>query len=140
MLLQNLVANAMGLAIGGSVPNATVGQIIAPLILIIFLIFGGLFVNLDTVPLAFRWIQWISFITYSNKAFAQSEFDADFIPVCAPGAQNCFKDGLAIVESFALGNPSKWVCLAANLGIATVVFFIGFYGFQRTSRPLERLK
>jgi hypothetical protein len=53
--------------IGASVPTIDVGQIVTPLVLVIFLVFGGLFVNLDRVPVVLRWVQWISFISYTNK-------------------------------------------------------------------------
>jgi ABC-type multidrug transport system permease subunit len=59
----------MGMMLGSSVPSIEVGQIITPLVLIVYMIFGGLFVNLDKVPEVFRWIQWISFISYTNKVY-----------------------------------------------------------------------
>jgi hypothetical protein len=59
----------MGMLLGSAVPSIEVGQVITPLVLIIYMIFGGLFVNLDKVPVFLRWIQWISFISFTNKVY-----------------------------------------------------------------------
>jgi ABC-2 type transporter len=48
-MVQIFAASSFGLMIGSAVPNVQVGQIVAPLFLVILLIFGGLFVNLDKV-------------------------------------------------------------------------------------------
>ncbi|KAI8908416.1 hypothetical protein EDD86DRAFT_17287 [Gorgonomyces haynaldii] len=139
MLLQTFTANCLGLAIGASVPNVTVGQIAAPLIVIIFFLFGGLFVNLEKVPVVFRWIQWISFIAYSNKAINQNEFDANLVFRCTPG-QPCYKDGTQVISALALGDPPIWQCELSNVAIAAGFLILGLIGFSRSSRPLSRLK
>lgn len=139
LLVQTFTANSVGLCISAAVPTAAVGQIVAPLCLVILFIFGGLFVNLDQVPHVFRWIQWISFISYSNKALVQNEFDSAIKFTCSPG-QACFADGAAVVSSYGLGTPSLWVCVLLNVLIALVMLVVGYMAFLRTSRPLMKLK
>jgi ABC-type multidrug transport system permease subunit len=67
--------NHGGLLIGACVPNASVGQGIGPFVVAIMLLFGGQLVNLSNIPAAFKWIQYVAIISYSNKAFfTQNEF------------------------------------------------------------------
>jgi ATP-binding cassette subfamily G (WHITE) protein 1 len=53
--------------LGSLVSSVEIAQVVTPLVLLILMIFGGLFVNLDRVPVVLRWIQWLSFISYTYK-------------------------------------------------------------------------
>jgi ABC-type multidrug transport system ATPase subunit len=139
VVVHGLCANSFGLLIGAAVPNATVGQLIAPMAVIIFLLFGGLLINLDSVPEFLRWIQWTSLISYTYKALAQNEFDADLKFTCSPGSP-CFSSGVDVVNIYSLNNPTLWVSVFVNLGFALFYMFLGMAVFSRTSRPLMRLK
>jgi hypothetical protein len=55
LLVHSHTAFSLGLAIGAAVPSAQVGQIVAPLITVLFVLFGGLLVNLEGLPDALRW-------------------------------------------------------------------------------------
>jgi ABC-type multidrug transport system permease subunit len=141
--VQTFTSNALGLFIGAAVPSVQVGQIVGPLSLILLLIFGGLFVNLAKVPEVFRWIQWVSYIAYTNKALNQNEFDAEF-KYCATTPINgvCpqFISGIDIIKETALDTPGLWICVIINLAIAVGYLLLGALAFSRTTRPLLRLK
>lgn len=69
VFVHSNTANNLGFLIGASVPTATVGQIVMPLIIIVFMLFGGLLINLDSITVVLRWIQWVSLISYTYKVF-----------------------------------------------------------------------
>jgi ABC-type multidrug transport system permease subunit len=138
-IVHSLTANGLGLVIGAAVPSATVGQIFAPMILIILMLFGGLLLNLDNIPVFLRWIQWLSLISYSYKAFAQNEFNENLVFKCSPGAP-CFKNGLDVVKTFSLQTPTLWECIFINLGFVVFYILLGAVIFHHTSRPLMRLE
>ncbi|KAJ3269080.1 hypothetical protein HDV01_001888 [Terramyces sp. JEL0728] len=138
LLIQALVANLLGLMIGSAVPSATVGQIVTPLVLIIFVLFSGLLLNLDTAPVFLRWIQWISFLTYTMKAFVQNEFNSNAVFSCTK--QPCFPDGPSVVNSYGFGTPDLWGSIAVNAGLGVAFLILGTLVFSRTSKPLMRLK
>lgn len=73
----NTVANAddsaaLGLAIAGVSPTVEIANILAPLIYVVFLFFGGSF--LPHPPPWFVWLKWISPIQYTYAALATNEF------------------------------------------------------------------
>ncbi|RKP19060.1 P-loop containing nucleoside triphosphate hydrolase protein, partial [Rozella allomycis CSF55] len=55
-----IFSQAFGLFIGALADSPQVGQIIGPTFLIIFVIFGGNFANLETIPSWFAWLLWLS--------------------------------------------------------------------------------
>ncbi|RKO89550.1 P-loop containing nucleoside triphosphate hydrolase protein [Blyttiomyces helicus] len=141
VLVHSFVSNAMGLLIGSAVPNATVGQILGPLVTVIFLLFGGELLNLETVPQVFRWIQWISIISYTNKALTQNEFTGlSFDPCPQNSTSVCYRNGQAVLDQYNLTNPSKWAAVGVNVGLGCAFLVIGFLVFRKTSRPFLKLK
>ena len=140
ILVQSHTANALGVAIGSWVRSARVGQIIAPLIIVVFLIFGGQFVNLENAPPSLKWIQYISFISFSNKALAQNEFNGLTFNVSCPSNPNgCQTSGSDILKRFALDTPSLWYCVLINVALSIAYMIIGAIGFSKTTAPLMRL-
>lgn len=82
ILIHALTANSLGLAIGSLVPNAIVGNIVAPLLTVLMLLFGGQLINrtlhpykhiiylylVDTLTPVLSWLQYLSIIAHTNKA------------------------------------------------------------------------
>jgi ABC-type multidrug transport system permease subunit len=54
-------------------PSIEIANIIAPLVNVIFLLFGGTFQ--PSPPPWFVWLKWISPINYTFSALAQNEFE-----------------------------------------------------------------
>ncbi|KAJ3101116.1 hypothetical protein HDU97_001641 [Phlyctochytrium planicorne] len=138
LLVHSFAANAMGTMIGSGVRTPQIGQIMGPLVITIFLIFGGSFLNLDSAPVVFRWIQYISIISFSNKALAQNEFTG-LVFTCPPYGQ-CLTDGSAVINNFSLGNPGIWPSVIINLSIGVTYATIGYILFRQVSKPLLRLE
>ncbi|KAJ3101117.1 ATP-binding cassette sub- G member 2 [Phlyctochytrium planicorne] len=137
--VQSFTAMSLGLMIGSGIKNVRVGQIVGPLIIVLFLIFGGNFLNLDSVPVVFKWIQWVSLITYTNKALAQNEFQGLTFTCNKPG--QCLTNGDDILSIYSLNSPnSVWACIVINLAMSVVYIVIGYVLFRRTSKPLLRLE
>ncbi|KAI9104127.1 P-loop containing nucleoside triphosphate hydrolase protein [Phlyctochytrium arcticum] len=127
-------AQSLGLLIGSSVPNVQMAQVFGPLVVIIFVIFGGNFANQATITPVLRWIQWISIIRYAYGAYMQNEFnDLTFDCSGSTGAL-CVPQGRQIVDSFGLDTPSLGICILLLLCLA-VAFQIGaMFMLRRTTR------
>ena len=114
-------------------------QIVGPVIIVLFFLFGGLFLNLDSVPAVFKWIQWISIIAYTNKALNQNQFKG-LVFNCDGSTPGCYKTGEQFLDVFKLTNPDMWYCVIVNVGLGLAFILIGYLLFLRTSAPLMRLK
>ncbi|KAJ3248294.1 ATP-binding cassette sub- G member 2 [Chytriomyces hyalinus] len=139
VLIHSTVALAMAYCIGSAVPNAQVGQILGPLIITVFLLFGGQLLNVGSVSWVFRWLQYISIIGYTYKGLMQNEFDGLSLK-CSPAMRCETYFGETVVAQFALESPTIWYCVLINCCIGIVLLGLGYTFFQRTSRPLLRLQ
>ncbi|KAJ3119298.1 ATP-binding cassette sub- G member 2 [Physocladia obscura] len=141
LLVLNHSNTALSLAycIGSAVPTPQVGQILGPLIITIFLLFGGQLLNIGSVSWVFRWIQYVSLISYTYKGLVQNEFDG--LQIQCTANMNCQTyDGSAVVASYSVDNPTKYFCVLINFGLGLGFLALGYTFFQKTSRPMMRLK
>ncbi|KAJ3066294.1 ATP-binding cassette sub- G member 2 [Podochytrium sp. JEL0797] len=139
ILTHSSVALGLAYCIGSAVPTATVGQILGPLIITVFLLFGGLFLNIGSVSWVFRWIQYVSIISYTYKALIQNEFYGLTLQ-CTPAMHCSTYMGDVVVAQFSVGSPTKFWCILINWGLGLFFLILGYCFFNRTSRPLMRLK
>ena len=81
-----LTTQALGMLIGCTFKSKEVAMQVMPLAILPIMIFGGLFVNLETIPKWLHWIQYISPIKYSFNAMLIEEFSNLDQLTCKPGA------------------------------------------------------
>ena len=67
----------IGITTGVVIKHQNLAVQAAPIIIIPFVIYGGLLVNLNTLPAWSSWIQYISPIRYSFNVIAQSQLKSD---------------------------------------------------------------
>lgn len=82
--------------------NYQVANVIAPLVLVLYLLPSGFLINLNSIPIIWRWIKYISFFRYGFEALVINEFDGLTFN-CGIGnstVPGCISDGLDYVESF----------------------------------------
>lgn len=99
------------------------------------MLFSGLLANLSSITVALRWIQWVSFLSYTYKALIQNEFTADLV---LTGTK--FNSTFEVVTELGLENPPLWYCM---IGVSlSIVFYLclGAFLFERSSAPLSKLK
>jgi len=61
--------------IGAASPNAIVAQILSPISVVLFFLFGGFFVNNHSIPVWYKWIREISIFRYGYEALMKNEFE-----------------------------------------------------------------
>ena len=143
--LHQLVAVCIGLMIGSAVPSPQLGQVIAPLVGVIMIIFGGLVVNLDSLGVGIKWVQYISPISNTVKILAQNEFGGQVYPcvqqIKTPQGSKCIDlQGSDILTQQGLDEPTILICFIANIGILVFFLVTGMLCFNRTTKPKLILK
>ena len=139
--LHIVVSSTMGLTIGSAVKNIQVGQIITPLIAVLFIVFGGLFANLDSIGTWISWIQYISPVANTNKALVQNEFkSSDFKCGLQRGDGTCvLLRGEDVVKNFGLDSPELAIVVGVNAAVLGFFLITGIGCFTRTTKPMIRL-
>jgi len=74
IIMESFCASAMGLAISSVAPSTEAAIAMGPGIMVLFIVFGGYYVNVETVPLCFRWINKCSLIREGFQCLCCNEF------------------------------------------------------------------
>jgi ABC-type multidrug transport system ATPase subunit len=138
IIVHALNSSSLGLLIGAAIPNVSVGQTVGPLVITLFLLFGGPILNVDSLSWVFRWLQYISSVAYANKGMVQNEF-LNATTTCVEG-RVCYETGDMVVETFSLKSPRFWESLVLNFALMVGFLLVGLIVYHRTSSPVMRLK
>lgn len=139
MLVNSFVSQSLGFAIASGVDTIMTGEMIGTLFVVLFALFGGVLVNLNQIPEAIKWIQWISPLTYTIKALVQNEFSG-LVVDCSQSIGACDLNGILLIAPLALAEPSLWYCVAINGGFIFLFTAVGLILFTKASAPILRLK
>ncbi|PVD37706.1 hypothetical protein C0Q70_00306 [Pomacea canaliculata] len=69
------VAVSFGYVISTVSPNVNVGLALAPPMMIPLLLFGGFFLNDDSIPIYFIWLKYLSWFKYANELLAVNQWE-----------------------------------------------------------------
>jgi len=75
--IQAFTSSSLMIAVGALAPTPEIGLIIAPVANMIFLLFSGFLINLNNIPVWYRWLNYISFFRYSLEILLSNEFSGN---------------------------------------------------------------
>lgn len=103
--LFSTVAASLYLAIGTLSPNAVIATILSPITTVLFLMFGGFYINIDNIPVYYKWLYYVSYFRYAYEVLVTNELEGlkftcqDGDPVCIPtGEVQLLRLGMSNVE------------------------------------------
>ncbi|KAH9588689.1 ABC transporter-like [Trypanosoma melophagium] len=107
--------------------NIQVANIVAPLVFVLYLLpSGGVLMDVDSLPLAWRWIKYISFVRYGLAALVVNEFDGLVIN-CPPNTTTCIPNGAMYAELQGFYKDDMWRyigCIAGGVGVYLLLAYI----------------
>lgn len=74
MVLLALSGNAIGLFLACLFSDVALALMVAPMVILPFMMFSGFFLNPESSPVWLLWLEWISPMKYAFSALAQNEF------------------------------------------------------------------
>ena len=103
------VSSSFFMTIGALSPNQAIAQIVAPISVVLFLLYGGFYVNTASVPVYYIWIQYISFFRYGYQVFVITGSAEGRPYICL-----CFARVLSVfcVRFWLLTNSKIWISAA----------------------------
>ena len=125
------------IGIGSAVPSPFVGQIIAPLVMLIMVMFGGQFVNVDSIPSWLQWMRFISIVRYSYSALTVNEFVGSRFHLESP--VGCYPTGEEVLGAFALKDMEPVMSMGMALLLGSSCLFIASFIFERNTRSIMKL-
>ncbi|CAM9150806.1 unnamed protein product [Ectocarpus sp. 6 AP-2014] len=131
-------AISLGYVVSAFAKSVDVALALGPMILMPFIIFGGLLINLSEIPVYFVWYSIFSFIQYGYKAISIVIWESKESLDCPPEPEPCvFPTGQDVLDylEFEGGNRELWLnfvyLVALMLGFRILAFFALLY----RSRP-----
>ena len=104
-----------------------IASIVGPVVILPFLLFGGLFLNSESAPAYLVWLQYLSPVKYAYEAMMVTFWDNVDTIEC-PEEGNCqFPTGESVLEAFSfedvIVSVNIVILLALNLGFRLAAFF-----------------
>ncbi|CAG9314061.1 unnamed protein product [Blepharisma stoltei] len=90
-LVLNICGTGIGYIVGALFHTETAAMAAGPLFVIPFLLFAGQFVNVERIPIAFRWVQYISPFKYGFEAMSINEYTDLNLPCQSCDSSDCTK-------------------------------------------------
>ena len=130
IICEALAAQALGIFMAASLP---VGAALAlgPASITIFTLFGGIYLNVDSIPKGAGWIKYIDFIYYAFSALAANEFGGDVKFTCLEGEIRCLENGREILELYSFENVKVGTQVGAQFGLQLGIQFLAFWFLKR---------
>jgi ABC-type multidrug transport system permease subunit len=138
IVIHSIVSSGLGALIAAAVPNLTTGQVIAPVVITIFLLYGGPLVALNSMPRWLYWARYLSIICNSTGALIRNEFSG-VSWTCSTNDILCYPDGEAVIRQLGYDNLSKYYSVGVNIILLTVFLVLGSIAFAKRSQPQMRL-
>lgn len=87
LTLESFTSASLGLAVGSVAPSPDAAMAIGPAVMVLFIVFGGFYVNTATVPRALRWVPQASLIQHGFRGLCVNEFRGLEFDSTKPGAK-----------------------------------------------------
>ena len=75
LVAESFAAQGLGLAVGAAAPSTSAALAMGPAVILVSIVFGGLFVNVEGVPTPLKWIPKTSLIKHAFEGACINEFE-----------------------------------------------------------------
>ncbi|WZN64353.1 pleiotropic drug resistance-like ABC transporter [Chloropicon roscoffensis] len=144
LVLSNIAAALMSMAIGAASPSNRVANYIGSLAILILSLFGSFLMNRGNLPAACRWVADFSFLQYAYEALVVNEFHDSFtvftlkVPIDTLPPVQVSGDG--VLKQFGYNVDGKTWDVVSLLLLSVLHGIIGFLFLKFSgSRLLKRL-
>lgn len=139
-----VMLNSYGLCmwISNMAKNYQIANLTAPLILVLYLLPSGFLINLNSLPVFWRWLKYISFFRFGFEALVENEFRGETFSCPADLARlypynNCTIDGMTKVSEMLGFEPGEYWQSVWAVGVSCGVYLILGYLSLRFMRSKE---
>lgn len=139
LVLEAVSAQALGLAVGAAAPSTEAALAIGPAVILVSIVFGGLFVNESNVPGPLKWLPAASLVKQAFEGACINEFKGAEFELDERGGGTA--TGEQVLDRLSFGPPaSVRKTLAAQGRIALVYWWFAYRILERKQpryQPLE---
>eukprot|EP00164_Ancoracysta_twista_P004741 GFYU01006420.1.p1 GENE.GFYU01006420.1~~GFYU01006420.1.p1 ORF type:complete len:698 (-),score=217.27 GFYU01006420.1:165-2198(-) len=129
----------LGILIGSMVPSVELASALGPVLMIIFLLFGGFYINKDSIPIGAQWVAELSFIKYAFEALMVNEMTGVTF-TCADNTKNCVATGEEVLKNFGLEDVELWQSFTGLVVFVVAIHILGYIAFRFNTPKFAELE
>lgn len=135
LVAESFSAQALGLAVGAAAPSTSAALAIGPAVILVSIVFGGLFVNVEGVPTALKWIPKTSLIKHAFEGACINEFTGLSFD-CGKDAQGNprTKSGQDVLQELGAGHDTIQETLVSQ-GRVLLMYWWMAYRILKKKKP-----
>jgi ATP-binding cassette subfamily G (WHITE) protein 2 len=100
-MLVTITAIALGLAVSAAVPTVEAANAVGPPMMVIGILFGGFYIDINSLPIVANWIPYFSFLRWSFQAYAINEYKGLVFDCVGAAVGACRKTGEEVLISLS---------------------------------------
>ncbi|KAG5892104.1 hypothetical protein JTB14_008073 [Gonioctena quinquepunctata] len=111
------VATSFGYMISCVSTTNSMALSLGPPLIIPFLLFGGFFLNVNSIPIYFKWLSYLSWFKYGNEALMINQWENITQIDCPNGNSTCPRNGHVVLQIYNFMEDNLQFDLIALLGL-----------------------
>ena len=129
VVCSSLCGISEGIMLSAIAPNAQIGQAMMPPVNVFAMLFSGVMINVESLPVAVRWIANISFVRWVFEGLLLNQLK-DYSGFQCPEQTNStclFKTGEDVLELYSFQDGQLWLCYIMSLVTVALFLSVGYY-------------
>ena len=137
----SLCSSGMGLFLSASTPDIHTATSLASPLMIIFLLFGGFYANLETMPIWIGWLQYFSFINWGFQGLIINEFSGKTMNCNdIPENQACLTTGSEVLSRYSFDRFTEAECILAIFFIGISFHLLAYLSLRRNKPTYQNIE
>jgi len=125
-MMYTLVIVALGLGIGAFAPSVDAASAMSAPFLVIGILFGGFYIQVDEIPIVLNWFPYISPLRWAFEALCINEFQEMTFSCDNTPADQCITTGEEALATISFdGHTTNYAVF--GLGMLWIVYLVGTY-------------
>ena len=139
IVLESFTSSAIGLAVSSVAPSTEAAVAMGPAVMVLFIVFGGYYVNADNVPVCFRWINKCSLIKWAFQGLCVNEFAGLEFEKSGKkyGDQS---DGAAVLERLGFDGTSAGDAAREQVNVASFCYLLTLYLLEKNAPKFQSME
>lgn len=137
VILNSIVAGSVYSCIGAVAPNPVVGNILAPVVTVLFFLFAGYFISANAIPNWWIWVYYWSWFHYSFQALMVNEFQGEIFTCDGGVSATCTSTGDQVLINYGMSTVTPWHWIMVLIGMAVgyrILAFLAVKYLQKEQR------
>jgi len=141
----SICSTGLGMIISSFAPNVEAASAIGPPIGVVMILFGGYYINIDSLPLGAQWVRYLAIFYWGFQAYLINEFDGatfncdDVMDDMTTGttttsSTSCIEDGEQVIRNLSYDPDDGYESGVIGLTILSVCFHLVAYILIRLNR------